>query len=176
MNTLARTKKYFFSSLVFLVCAGSALMGLVWYLNAQAAELSSILYTIAEQNMVNDQYNSLSETVENSAADREALETVVIAGEAGVVAFLSEIDALAAQYNVELETSELKVNAEAGQMFKELALKVSVQGSQNGVNGFLESLEVMPYAKRITALRVSELTSGDGATTYGMAGLHVVMK
>jgi hypothetical protein len=176
MNSLQRAKKYFFSSMVFLLCSLLMLGGLVWYLNAQADKLSGILHTIAEQNMVNDQFNSLSETVEHSAADREALEAVVVSGESGVVTFLSEIDAVAAYYNVELETSQLKVTAEEAAMFKALTLQVVVQGSQNGVNGFLEALEVMPYAKKITELRVSDLTTSSDATTYGMVGLHVLMK
>ncbi len=177
MNTLDRSKKYFYTSLVFLVISLCLLGGVLWYLNTKAETFGGILRTIAEQSMINEQFNSLSETVENSTTERDFLNEVIITGEAGVVEFLSNIDGLAAMYNVALETSALKVIEEEGQPFKQLSLTVAVEGSRGGVERFIKALEVLPYAKKITTLRISKMVSVDNSvTTFGTVGLKVVMK
>lgn len=134
---------------IMSLVAAVLLGGLLWSLHllyGQATELRAALQTIENEAAVNQAYRSLSELLDATAADRNALARYVVDGEAGTVALLDELEALAAQWQLALDTTKVETETANALNTETLLIDLAVTGRPQYVRSFIALLETLPYA------------------------------
>lgn len=152
-------------SLVTLTVIG----GYVWLelqLRDKAAELETVLQTIANKEEVQRQQQELVSLLEQSAADREAIARLAINGQEGSIAFLGEVERLAAAHGIELASARLETEADTDLGVDLIKLTYSVEGESTRMSTFIKSLEALPYASYVDSLTLAEdVLPGTGVRT-----------
>ena len=132
----------------------------MYYLDYRGDAFLAQLQLIADEQSLNEEQKKTLEQLEESAADREELQQYVLKGNEGTVAFLSEMDRVAAELGISLATNKLDVS-EDGATFDTLNVTFTAEGNVEAVDTFVLLLETMPYVSHVTSLDLSYQTDSD---------------
>ena len=159
-----RTKTIFMSSIVFFV-AGAAACGVLWYMIISEGEaLRTQAATIAALRAEEQAVGTLARLVDETAPERSELQGYILDRDA-VPAFITELETMAAEQGVALETSNLQERA--GEQYDELVVSIEISGSRNALLRVYELIESLPYHSYVSKTSmVRDSNRVTGATTW----------
>lgn len=159
-------------AVLFTIVLVGGLALLLYQLNERAAALESVLQTLANESVVEQEYLTLSRLLENTTAEREQIASYLIDGQSGSIAFLTTIENLAVANAVTLTNAQITTTASEHFNTSMLELSYDMQGSTVAVNRYIALLEKLPYASYLDRVTLSQR----GAETTGRFTLYVVVE
>lgn len=129
---------------IALATTVSVLAFLSYLIQSTGASLTEMMRIFASEESQQQAHHELAEELERTASVRERVREYVLHGDADTVRFLSEVDELAVDVGVTLETDELAVQP-GSDSFKELAITLTIEGTEGAVVRMLSLLETLPY-------------------------------
>lgn len=148
------TIKYLILSVILLAVA-VGLTAYLWLdLKISGTELKANVQVIEDQAFLSKEEIRLNTLLEETEAERQNLNRFVLADESAAVDFLSEIDLVARQLGLSVETSNLHVleTKEAG--FDELITDFIFTGSESAVLTMLSYLESLSYSSSVNSVQL----------------------
>jgi hypothetical protein len=159
----AHTKRNTIIALIFLSVSVSLLSFLVWQIQQAGKKLDTYLSVLQEQSTQEAAYLQVSRLVQETESQRNALSQSFFTDESESIAFLNDIESLAARSGVTLKTEGLdKLKDKDGDEF--ITMTFIFGGSYEKVRRFTELFESIPYHSRITSvsLRKTATTAWEG--------------
>jgi hypothetical protein len=142
-------------------------IGALWWfytmVGDKAVLLEDVLQSLANEAALNRDQEILLELLSTTQIERETLNSYIINGDAGTIAFLSDMDAFAAARDLDLTTENLQVVAQGRAPFNALTMTYQVKGSEASVQSFLAALETLPYASEISRVELIRVNEADGS-------------
>lgn len=156
-----------FTALLFL--GGSvAVFVLVSHMETRGGEaLRERLQLIADEQVFEQQFNTLISTVNDTEEERTTLAGFILEDERDTIELLSTLDTIAKEQSVELTTRELRENEVEGS-FNTLLLGYEIRGQETAVVRMSEILETLPYHGHVTSFvmdRNTDETTGNVTMT-----------
>lgn len=154
--------KKFQSLVIALVFMGSMIGLYIWMDTLVVSEgiaLEKQAETISSQEEFSSQFRQLQSMVSETESEREKLETYILADDADTITLLTEIDAIAKQQNVILETNQLSVDETKG-AFNTLNLSYTLEGTEEALMNMLRIFETLPYHGSIIKVSIDRKASG----------------
>lgn len=166
-----RTKIIAFISVGLCLGALGVYGALSWIVNSHKAQLHEERLRAAEAEVQARALTALQETVKNSAEDRAKLQGYILSDEA-IVDFLSLIERTAKEQGVQLTTNNLTA-VPIDDVFEELQVTVSIEGSFDGVMRMLRILENIPEQSSLPRVVLTQ-TEGVGSSVWeASVDIHV---
>jgi hypothetical protein len=137
------------SVVIFLLVVGTVVFSLISTLN-KSQVLEEQIIALAATNQQEEALLRLERVAQASEAERAELASYFLLRESDSISFLSEIESIAPNLGVGLETTSLRQTSADGKEWIEAALTVS--GSRTAVERFIETLEVIPFVSRIASI------------------------
>lgn len=142
-----------FTALLFLGGA-VAVFVLVSHMETREGEaLRERLQLIADEQVFEQQFNTLVSTVRDTEEERATLAGFILEDERDTIELLSTLDTIAKEQSVELTTRELRENEVEGS-FNTLLLGYEINGQEAAVIRMSEILETLPYHGHVTSFMV----------------------
>ena len=131
---------------------------MVWIVNQNGTLLKEQLAAVNAQNQQEASLLRLQRLAQETEADRELLESHFLLRESDSIAFLSEIETLAPEIGLSLETKNLQQISEKDNT-SWIEVTFAVTGARIDVENFVQILEIVPYVSKITAIDMSARSS-----------------
>ena len=174
--SMTKTTKRFILVFVLLLSTVAALLVLVQQLRSQSLALTEALQTLANQAAVEKAFLSLSQVLASSAAERAEIESYVVSGEQGTIDFLTEIENLAARYQVTMTGTTLKTGTSEALASPIISVSFSFSGPRTLTESYLLALEALPYASYADNLSLTVTEGDSGAQLRGSVTVHAAVK
>ena len=155
-----RTKIIGFGSLAFALVALAGLVVCLWMLSHMDAQFETRQNEVAARQAREHALASLERKVEETTAERAALQELVLADDA-IADLLSLIETLGEEQGVLLQTQSVDVTAGTTKEFETLRVTVLVTGTYDGVHHMLELLEHLPYQSTLTGITMTKSARGE---------------
>lgn len=160
-------------SILIVAAILAAVAGLLWGLSTLIAGYGSALQeqlqTLANEQAFAGQYEELLETMDTVATDQALLNEFVLQDDRDTIDLLSQLDAIAAQQQVILETNQLQENPK-DDFFNLITLAYSIEGEAAAVMRMIRIFETLPYHGEITQLNLDRsINSETGVPTLKAA-------
>ncbi len=154
MKSHSTIKVLIFSLLLLAVSAGIAIYTFT-AIDQHGKKLIIDLKSLKDHYYLKSEYAKLKTEVDESAADRERLSSLVLEGEDGAVNFLSLVDTLAKDLNLNLTTKQLteEVTKETG--FDDLFVEFGITGDARSAIKLIQLFELLPYHSQVIHLNVA---------------------
>ena len=149
-----------------------------WTIRAMGSALQSDLQQFTDQEAQQQEYLALERELAATAEDRAFLTELALDGDEDTVAFLSEVDGIAARLGLSLETEKLEVLANKDAPFDSLEATFSFGGTEASTMRMIRLLESWPYHSYVRALEIDRMTDtlpGEPAMTARVT-LSVTLK
>jgi len=166
-----KTKAIAFGSVVLLVLSIAALVFTWGYVNAKGEGLVERATAVANANAREQIYAELTQLVDSTKSDREELSTYILTEEKTIY-FLSSIESMAADQQVDLTTNSLNVVEGRGK-FDTLVISFSVSGYEEHIYSLLKMFETIPYHGEVSKLSLETLNTDAGKQLAGTIELSV---
>lgn len=154
-----RTIIVFSISLTYFFAVASLLACMIYLIHQQGARLDESQEAISAHAAKETAYNHVVDLLDSTKADREELETYFIT-EKDTITFISNLELIAKQFRVSLETTELSVTKstekDALTTAGILSIGLNFSGSDVDVKRFVVMLENLPYKTTIPNLSIGE--------------------
>ncbi|MDC1205362.1 hypothetical protein N8083_00750 [Candidatus Pacebacteria bacterium] len=137
--------------LLFMGGSGFVLIWMWTSIDNFGVSLQERRQTIVNEEAFDNQYNNLVSIVEATEDERQLLEQFVLRDDSDTIALLSQIDEIALNQGVKLETQELRVIEQEGS-FDNLAASFEVSGREDAVIKIIKMFETLPYHGYVTTL------------------------
>lgn len=121
--------------------------------------LEQQITAVASQNQQEQAMLRLQRIAQNSEVERAELASYFLLRESDSINFLSEIESLAPNMRLSLETTDLQQVNEDNKDWVQAAFSVS--GSRSDVQKFVNTLENIPYVSRLKSVRMSGTRSAN---------------
>lgn len=138
-------------AIILVVVSVSIFSFMVLRVISQGEELSLQINTLQESAAQEDSYYNLQRLADETALEREELQTYFLAKESESIDFLNLVESLAPQVGVSLSTVSLEEVIEDGNVAW-VEPTFSFSGSRDRVGNFIKILETLPYVLRISSV------------------------
>jgi Tfp pilus assembly protein PilN len=153
------TKSTMILAVSFLLIA-VALFGFVTYqVIAKGELLAEQAVALETQRIQEASYFRLIRQAEETTEKRAELKSYFLQKESDSIDFLTLVESIAPKAGVELETNKLDVLKEKGTKQAWIQTSFSFSGTREDVQNFVQILESLPYAERLTALEMNARSS-----------------
>jgi len=136
----------------------------VWFdLGSKGALLLQNMQVVKDRELLEREYVTLQGLIADTENDRVALKQYVLSGDDGAVSFLSTIEEIALDSNIDLTTQRLEVKVTPPAGFNELEVAFLLKGEQRSMMRMLQLFELLPYQGRVVSLtttRKKDATTG----------------
>lgn len=139
-----------------------------------ATELQAALQTITNREAVAKEHQVVQTLLEETTADRARLATYIVAGDDGTINLLTALEARAAAHGVTIQDTRLDTLERDELDYDALEVRLSIEGTQVGVETFINELEGLAYALYITNLTMQR-EAGNGGTLEVRAQLTLAV-
>ena len=145
---------------LFLLIGISAYVLGLYLVTSKIGEIKNV-YTQSESVVAQEEKVRVIARVANENADKiEALRAYFIAP-GDEVGFIEKIEAIAKRSKLDFEIESISQSKPAADSIKEdLTLRISIAGSWQGVMGFVNGLETLPFGVSIISVRIDSTESG----------------
>lgn len=149
------TIKVLIFSIILVTVAGSVALYSFTSINQHGKKLITDLKSLKDHYYLKSEYSKLKIELDETAAERERLNSLVLEGEDGAVSFLSLVDSLAKDLNLTLATRQLteEVTKEPG--FDDLFVEFGISGDARATMKLIQLFELLPYHSRVVHLNVT---------------------
>ena len=142
------------SSVAMLVALG--VFGfMVYQTDAQGEKLTEQIATLESQRSQEESYFRLQKTTEETKEERAKLQSYFLLNEGDSIDFLNEVESLAPQAGVSLQTSNLLSVTDETDDSQWVEVNFSFTGSRQRVRDFIEVLEEVPYVSRLMTVELA---------------------
>lgn len=146
------------ASVVLFISLG-AFVYMLYEIEAKGDLLSKQIDTLGAERAQEDSFYRLERTAEESAADRELLNSYFLRQESDTIDLLTQIESLAPQIGVALKTEGLQKVTDKATGANWIEINLSFSGEEAQVDRFVKTLEHLPYLLKITSLDLSAQSS-----------------
>lgn len=153
------TLKYLIVSGLFAVGAIGVFGFVVYSVGVQGDKLSKQISDLQIQQAQEDSYFKLKKITEESKEDRVDLKSHFLLSEGDSIDFLNQIESLAPEVGVTINTEGLVIVTEKSDESKWIQVSFSLAGSRSRTQSFIELLEGLPYVSRVTEVKFESLSS-----------------
>lgn len=150
------------ASLYCLSLVGVLVMAIL-FTRAEQVEYRMLRTTLAEHTAKEASFNEVARIVEETKEERELLASHFLT-ESDTIAFMAEVEGMAAILGIKLVTSELALVPKTETAPAQLKVGFSFSGSASSVQTFVETLENLPYHSNVPTLSLQRADSGAGQT------------
>lgn len=162
--------------LVLTVALTGGLFWLILQLQERAVALEEVLQTIANKAAVEREYAALSALLDQTADERAQVADYFVQGQAGSIAFLERIEALAAANAVALTSPRLTTGDSPALGVPVLQLTYSLDGPQLAVETFIAQVEQLPVGSYLQDLSLATRTeAGSAPRMTGTVTIHAII-
>ncbi len=163
-----KSLRIFIISVLLLAVALAAFVFSVYVIRHSEAKLSAQLEALAKERQQQEHYFEIEKLHETSAADRTSLDRYLLTSEGGSIDILTQIETLAPQAGVVLETKNLQKVNEKETKTDWIEVTFAFSGDRASVERFVSVLETLPYVSHITNLSLSARASNnwEAVTTF----------
>lgn len=158
-------------AVVLFMGTGSVLMYVWGYVQTKGVTLSEQSIEVANFNAREQKYRELEALIDATASEREELISYLLTEEK-TIDFLSSIEEIASEQNVELTTDSLRV-VEAAGLFDSLQISFAVEGERGRVYALLGIFETLPYHGAVSKIAFNNKEEAGVATVTGTVELTV---
>lgn len=169
----AKTTKILILAALSMTVALTAVVYVGLLLERKGALFTENLQLSVDREAREQEHIALQDQLASTAAEREQIQQFILEGDDDTIAFLSEIDDLAASLGVTLVTEKLEVREEKNATFNMLDVTFSIDGAPGSVIHLIQLLETLPYHSHIAAATLSRNT--DEATGAVLAESTVTL-
>lgn len=156
-----KTKKIFIASLILAGATIGALI-MAWYMIlGQRDQLQKQVSILTENSAKQDSYSRIRKQLTETEEERASLAAAFFAAEGDSIAFLNEIESLAAMSNLKLETKALDKITEKETNETFIQMRFSYEGNKESVLTFSTLMETIPYYSRVTALSIEKMSDNN---------------
>lgn len=142
------------SSIILLIAI--AVFGLALYtIHGERTQLAEQVSTLAEQQGQENSFYRLQRVAMESKDDRDRLRNYFLLQQSDSIDFLNQVEALAPQIGVTLETDSLTQLPETKTGDNWIEVGFSYNGSRESVQRFTTLLEHLPYVSYVTQYSVA---------------------
>jgi len=156
---ISKTAVTLFVSFGFLVCSAGALLGLGYFIETGATNLTATAQQIAYQQAQAGERFETSRIVEETVSERNELESYVLT-EATVIDFISELEDTAARLGLMFSTQTISPEETKDPDFDLVRMDVAFSGPAGTVKRMIRLIETMPYASEVQTVSVG-VDAGD---------------
>lgn len=167
-----KTKLMLYISILYSFILVAFLAYGIYQVKVQGDVLDANRLLIAEQNSKELTYRNLIQVTESTQEDRAALEQFFIT-EKDTISFISNIEQLASEMGIALETSQLSVNPKTDKSAAQLYAGFKFSGQENAVKQLVLLFENIPYHKTIPELVLTHNPEDD--TLKGSILLYITI-
>lgn len=169
----SKTKFVLIVASLYFIGAASAFAVTTYTVNTKGQALEQYVQAIADRVAAEQKYQEVSELIQETAAEREALTKYLLA-EDDTITFLASIETIGVEQGVILETNSLQVVNKEGNPGI-LEIQFGITGSEVLVFRMLSILESLPYHSTLTKLKFERSEAGSD-TVKLLVTLHVTLK
>jgi hypothetical protein len=146
------TLKHLIASVVLLTLSVVAAGLAVYKIMADSKTLNEQVTVLAAEQAQENSYYRLQKINEDSKEEREALSKYFLTQSSDSIDFLNQVESLAPQAGVDLQTDKLEDIADKKTGTKWISVQFSFSGTQSDVERFVQILERLPYFSQVTAV------------------------
>ncbi len=158
-----RTRNNFIAALVFALIASGGLGYVLFTVTQNDHRLTDQITSLVAQNEQADALFRLQRLAQESVDKRAELESYFLLRESDSIAFLTEVETLAPQIGLTLETESLQqISVDET---KWIQFTFAINGERDNVERFVELLEIVPYVSRVQQVQLMENTDGSWSGT-----------
>ena len=167
-----KTKRMFYLSILYSVFFSLFLMYGFLKIRDQGNIFNINERLMAEQNNKEQEYHNLFQITESTKNDRDTLSTFFIT-EKDTISFISDIENLADDMGITLETSQLSIKPKTKKSESQLYVGFNFSGPETAVRQMVLLFENIPYHKLIPELVLTR-NAADG-TWKGSILLYITI-
>lgn len=127
---------------------------------SQGEKLEEQVATLQTQRAQEESFFRLQRIAEETQEERLQLESYFLLKESDSIDFLNNIESIAPQAGVVLQTSSLDTVVDSSDNSQWIEVDFSFSGSRSRVREFVEVLEELPYVSRMMSLNVTMQNQG----------------
>lgn len=146
-------------ALVLFCVAGGAFGAMVYWVFEKGDQLTEQIDTLQAQRSQESSRYRLLRQVDATISDRAQIASYFLFKESESIDFLNQVESLAPQVGVALETDGLELVEEKGDQHQWIKVSFSFSGSYDSVERFIKILETMPYVLELTSVNLQVLSS-----------------
>lgn len=150
-----KAKKISIIAILYTLISGLILL-VGWYITEQNKdEFAELKTKYAEAESARQLSITLEQILKLSQADRDTLQTFFIA-ERDTIHFITEVENIASELNINLETTQLAVDSATDKQPSKLKIGFVIDGDYTSVVAMLFALETMPYHLLVQTVTIKE--------------------
>lgn len=142
-------------ALILFVSSLIVLGLMVYKINQQGSQLAVQIDALEKEQAQEASHLQLRRIAENTAKDREQLQSYFLSQESDSINFLNQVEEMAPKIGVELKTSGLETVINSNDNTKWIQAEFSFSGSRERVQRFIKILETFPLVSKIIAAEMS---------------------
>ena len=162
------TKTTFIIAIVLFVLSLGAFGFMVFQVDKQGTQLSEQIATLEAERAQEDSFLRLQRIAEETAGDRQSLESHFLASESNSIDFLNLVEELAPQAGVSFEINSLDLSEDKESGEKWIEASFSFSASRSRIENFLQILENLPYVLRIESYSMDKKSGPEWAAGVTM--------
>lgn len=143
------TKRTLLLALVLVLSSVACFGFMAYQVSVQGQVLKEQIVTLEAQRSQDASFHRLLRLADETAIDREQLQTYYLEREGDSIDFLSRVESTAPKAGVHLETNELSLVEEKGQEGAWVSASFTFSGDKQAVQRFVQILETLPYVQRL---------------------------
>ncbi len=143
------------TTILMLITAGAA-ASLLWFISKNSKLLSEQINVLTEQTQQESSLLRLQRLAVDTSEERERLTSHFLLRESDSISFLSDIESLAPQVGIYLETKGLKQFSDKEKL-NWIEANFDISGSREDVERFVQMLELLPYVSRLTSVDMNAM-------------------
>jgi hypothetical protein len=133
----------------------------ILFTRAEQDEYRTLRTTLAEHTAKEAAFNEVARIVDSTKDDRTLLASHFLT-ESDTIAFMAEVESMAAILGIKLVTNELAIVPKTDTTQAQLKVGFAFSGSAQSVETFIETLEALPYHSQVPALSLQRAKNGAG--------------
>lgn len=165
MVAKTKTMRIGIAALALALAALGAVAGMLYALHVNGAALRATTQVFADRAAHEQTYSALSDALGETESARARVRSYVLHGEADTVTFLSEIDSLAGDVGVALNTTKLEVVPIEQSEYHALRITFEIEGGEEPVVRLISLLEALPYQSHVAQATLTRMPDGARAAS-----------
>lgn len=177
MKNNTTNRVFIFSILLLSLSVGIALYIFVT-VDSSGQKLTSDLRSLKDHYYLKSEYAKLKTELDESASDREKLNSLILEGDDGAVRLLSSVDELAKDLGLSLTTKQLTKEVTKEPAFDDLFVEFGVSGDSRSVIKLVQLFELLPYHSQVVQLNFARKNDSltENQVVDAVIGLRVSIK
>jgi len=177
MKNSTTIKFFIFSLLLLLISSGITIYAFT-SVNQNGKKLITDLKSLEDHHYLKSEYSKLKTELDETATDREKLNSLVLDGEYGAVSFLSLVDSLAKDLGLNLTTKQLSEEVTKEPGFDELFVEFGISGDARSTIKLIQLFELLPYNSKVVHLNIARKTEvqSNAKTIDASIGVRISIK